>query len=58
MFLRLKPEILIIDRAVIHTVSRRLPMATVWIRSRIKSCGICGGQSDTGEIFSEYFGPP
>jgi hypothetical protein len=34
-----------------RAVSRRLPTAGSRIRDRFKLCGICGGQSDTGEGF-------
>jgi hypothetical protein len=39
----------IAGRAIAQAVSRRLPTATALVRSQVKSCGICGGQSDTGE---------
>jgi hypothetical protein len=32
--------------------------AAVWVRARVRSCGICGGQSGMGQVFSEYFGFP
>jgi hypothetical protein len=44
-----------------HTqkVSRRLPTATARVRSQVLSCGICGGQSDTGSgVYSEYVSFP
>jgi hypothetical protein len=28
------------------------------VRARVYPCGICGGQSGTGQVFSEYFGFP
>jgi hypothetical protein len=36
-------------RAVAQAVSSRLPIAAVRVRARVRSCGICGGQSSTGE---------
>jgi hypothetical protein len=36
------------DRAIAQTVSRRLPNAAARVRSQVRSCGICGGQSDIG----------
>jgi hypothetical protein len=42
-----------------QAVSRRPPTAEAWVRSRVGSCGICGGQSGTGTGFSpDYFGFP
>jgi hypothetical protein len=38
-------------RAIAQTVSRRLPTATALVRTQVRSCGICGGQSDTGVGF-------
>jgi hypothetical protein len=38
-------------RAVTQAVSHRFPTAEARIRARVKSCGICGGQSDTGAGF-------
>jgi hypothetical protein len=35
--------------AIAQTVSRKLPTAAARIRSHVKSCGICGGQSGTAE---------
>jgi hypothetical protein len=37
-------------RAVAQAVSRWLPTAAAWVRVRA-TCGICGGQSDTGTGF-------
>jgi hypothetical protein len=45
----------IFGRAVTHVINRRLPTAV----ARVRSCGICGGQSGTGTgFFSEYFDFP
>jgi hypothetical protein len=38
-------------RAIAQAVSRWLPTAAAWILARVKSCGICGGQSGTGAGF-------
>jgi hypothetical protein len=38
-------------RAIAQEVSRWLPTAAARVRARIKSCGICGGQSGTGAGF-------
>jgi hypothetical protein len=34
-------------RAIAHEVSRQLPTAAAWVRARVRSCRICGGQSGT-----------
>jgi hypothetical protein len=36
---------------IVQAVSRRLPTATAQVRAQIRSCGICGRQSDTGAGF-------
>jgi hypothetical protein len=38
-------------RAIAQAVSRRLPTAAARVRARVRSCGICGGQSGTGAGF-------
>jgi hypothetical protein len=38
-------------RAIAQAVSRWLPTAAARIRSQVKSCGICGGQSGIGAGF-------
>jgi hypothetical protein len=37
--------------AVARAVSRRFPDAAARVRARVRSCGICGGQSGIGEGF-------
>jgi hypothetical protein len=36
---------------IAQAVSRRLPIAAARVRARVRSCGICGGQSGTGAGF-------
>jgi hypothetical protein len=38
-------------RALAQAVSRRLPTAAARVRAQFRSCGICGGQNDTGAGF-------
>jgi hypothetical protein len=40
-----------IGRAIAQAVSRRLATAAARVRARVRSCGICGGQSGTGAGF-------
>jgi hypothetical protein len=37
--------------SVPQPVSHRLPTAVARVQARVKSCGICGGHSDTGAGF-------
>jgi hypothetical protein len=37
-----------VGRALTQAVSRRLPTVAAQVPARVNSCGICGGQSDTG----------
>jgi hypothetical protein len=41
-----------------QAVSRWPLTAEARVRARVNPCGICGGQSSTGQVFSEYFGLP
>jgi hypothetical protein len=38
-------------RAIAQAVSRWLPTAAARVRSQVRSCGTCGGQSGTGAGF-------
>jgi hypothetical protein len=38
-------------RAIAQTVGRRFPTAAARVRSQVRSCGICGGQSGIGAGF-------
>jgi hypothetical protein len=38
-------------RAIAQVVSRWFPAAAAWVRARVWSCGICGGQSGAGAGF-------
>jgi hypothetical protein len=44
--------------SIAQAVSRRLQIATARVRSRVRSYGICGGQSDTGPGFLGVLGFP
>jgi hypothetical protein len=45
-------------RAIAQAVSHRFPTEATRVRAQVTSCGICGGQSGTGAVFSEYFDFP
>jgi hypothetical protein len=38
-------------RAIAQAVSHQLPSAVAQVQAQVRSCGICGGQSDTGAGF-------
>jgi hypothetical protein len=44
-----------IGRAIIQAVSHWLPTAAARVRSRVRSCGTCGGRSGTGAGFLLVF---
>jgi hypothetical protein len=44
-------------RAMAQAVNRRPLTAESWVRARVNSCGICGGESGHwNRFFSEFFG--
>jgi hypothetical protein len=45
-------------RVIAQAVSRWLPTAVAWVRARIWSCGICGGQNDAGAVFLRVLRSP
>jgi hypothetical protein len=47
-----------VGRAMAQAVSRWPLTAEARVRARVNPCGICGGESGTGQVFSEYFGFP
>jgi hypothetical protein len=42
-------------RVITQAVSRWFPTAGAWVRARVKSCGICGGESGTEAGFQRVF---
>jgi hypothetical protein len=46
---------LVSDNAIAQAVSRRLPTVTARDRTQLRSCGICGGKSEMGQVFFKYF---
>jgi hypothetical protein len=40
-------------RGIAQAVSHRPYISETWVRELVSSCGICGGQSDTGKGFSQ-----
>jgi hypothetical protein len=38
-------------RSIAQAANRRLPTSAARVRARVRSCGICGGQSGTGAGF-------
>jgi hypothetical protein len=40
-----------------QAVNRWLFTAEARVRAQVTQCGICGGQSGTGKVFSQSFGP-
>jgi hypothetical protein len=55
MFHRNVSNCLLNGRGIAQAVSRRLPTAETLVRSQVRSCGICGGQSGTGAGFLQVF---
>jgi hypothetical protein len=53
------PDLLcILCRTIAQAVRRRLPTAAAWVRARVWSCGICGGQSGAGAGFLRVLRSP
>jgi hypothetical protein len=44
------------DRATAQAMSPRIPVAEAWVRSQVRSRGICGGQSGSGVGFLRISG--
>jgi hypothetical protein len=42
-------------RGIVQAVSHRLPRAAARVRSYVRSCGVCGGQSGAGAGFLRVF---
>jgi hypothetical protein len=42
-------------RAIAQAVSHRLPTAAARVRTQLRSCGICSGQSGAGEGYLRVF---
>jgi hypothetical protein len=52
-------NLLILGRAIVQAVSRRLPTAAAWVQTRVWSCGILlWTKVALGQVFSENFGFP
>jgi hypothetical protein len=47
--------VLLLGSAIAQAVSDRLPTAAARVRSQVRSCEICGGQSSTGAGFPHQF---
>jgi hypothetical protein len=45
-----------VGRATAQAVSRQRLTTEAQVRDQANPCGICGGQSDVGIVFSEVFG--
>jgi hypothetical protein len=41
---------------MVQAVSQWAPTCEVRVQLQVSLCGICGGQIDTGQILSDYFG--
>jgi hypothetical protein len=41
-----------------RTMAQAVSRWPLTAEARVDPCGICGGQSGTGQVFSEYFGFP
>jgi hypothetical protein len=45
-------------RAIAQAISRWLPNSASRVRAKVRTCGVCGGQSNTGAGFLRVFRPP
>jgi hypothetical protein len=46
---------ILFGRVITQEVSNRLLTAAVWVRTQVRSCGICGGQIGTVAGFLRIF---
>jgi hypothetical protein len=44
-----------INHAIAEVVICWLYTVVAWVQAHVRSCGICGGNNDTGQVSSKYF---